>query len=78
MERSTIFNGKIHYFNGPCSIATLNYQRVFHHGFSAEEVKDYVGQDLAKVRGPRMSAPVLFRLYNGRFPKVGVPQKNCL
>ena len=28
MERSTIFNGKIHYFYGQFSIATLNYQRV--------------------------------------------------
>ena len=30
MERSTIFNGKIHYFYVPCSIAMLNYQRVQH------------------------------------------------
>ena len=28
VERSTIFNEKIHYFNGSFSIAMLNYQRV--------------------------------------------------
>jgi hypothetical protein len=31
MEQSTIFNGKIHYFYGPFSIAMLNYQRVIDH-----------------------------------------------
>ena len=31
MERSTIFHGKISTIStGPCSIATLNYQRVGH------------------------------------------------